>query len=236
LNIRNLAAAATIALGLLPVSAVQADDNTTLLLSISGASAPSTGVTVESKSYNPLSGNPRWPAGGSTVEYTVVGAPIAGAVEAVDAAVATVDPYVTTRSFAHNEATTQTNPCRPGEPNTVRWGTVDGLGGLLAQTELCVTKSHDIVGFRTTFDIADGWAIGNDGSTATYDVQAVMTHEFVHVAGLDVVSKPGDACLTMYYKTNPEDIQQRTLGLGDKVGLDKLYNTGDTSPGPGCGL
>lgn len=40
----------------------------------------------------------------------------------------------------------------------------------------------------------------------------------------------------MYYKTNPEDTQQRTLGLGDKIGLDKLYNTGNTSPGPGCGL
>ena len=39
----------------------------------------------------------------------------------------------------------------------------------------------------------------------------------------------------MYVATSPEETEQRTLGWGDKIGLDKLYDTGDTSPGPGCG-
>lgn len=53
-----------------------------------------------------------------------------------------------------------------------------------------LAQAHEIVGFRTTMDTADRWAIGNDGNTATYDVQAVLTHEWGHIAGLDVVSKP----------------------------------------------
>ena len=39
----------------------------------------------------------------------------------------------------------------------------------------------------------------------------------------------------MYFQTSPEETEQRTLGWGDKRGLDALYHTGDTSPGPGCG-
>jgi hypothetical protein len=39
----------------------------------------------------------------------------------------------------------------------------------------------------------------------------------------------------MYRFGRLAETQKRTLGLGDKLGLNALYATGDTSPGPGCG-
>ena len=208
-------------------AAAGSGDYATLTLSMT-ADASTKVATTESKSYNLLPGRPSWPTG-PAVEYRILNSPSAAAVEAAEA---TVDPYVTTRDFVRNDATTQTNPCT-GQPNTVQWAPIDGPNGFLAQTFLCINKAHEIVGFQTTFDTAETWA--TDGSPTAYDIQAVATHEFTHIAGLDVVDKPADACLTMYFQTQPGETFQRTLGLGDKIGLDRLYSTGNTSPGPGCG-
>jgi hypothetical protein len=223
---------AALALGPFSAAAAPGDYTSTILLLRQSSTKPE--ATTESRSYALLSGGARWEPG-PTVEYRILGAPFPAAVGAVEAAEATIDPYVTTRELVHNDGTTQVNPCT-GEPNTVQWAPLDGPGGLLATTSLCVNKKKEIVGFVTTYDSLDQWTIGNDGNLATFDVQAVATHEFGHVAGLDHVTKPGDTCLTMYPNTDPEETQERTLGLGDKLGLDKLYGHGDTTPGPGCGL
>jgi hypothetical protein len=54
-------------------------------------------------------------------------------------------------------------------------------------------------------------------------------------AGLCCVDRRREAGPTMYVATGPEETEQRTLGWGDEIGLDELYDTGDTSPGPGYG-
>ena len=61
-------------------------------------------------------------------------------------------------------------------------------------------------------------------------------HEFGHVAGLDHVNAPRDGCLTMYRFATSGETQKRTLGLGDRLGMDVLCSTGDTALGPGCGF
>jgi hypothetical protein len=190
-------------------------------------------VTTESDNYR-LIHRLSWHPGGA-VEYRLLSAPSPGAAGAVEAAVATVDRYVTTRRFVRNDQTNQINPCT-GEPNTVQWAPLDGPGGELARTDLCFSrKGREIGGFVLTFDSADGWALGRDGNPNTFDVQSVATHEMGHVAGLDHVKNRKDVCLTMYPLTGPEETQKRTLGWGDKLGLNVLYHHGDITPGPGCG-
>src|SRR2546425_604249 len=188
----------------------------------------------ESPNYKLLAGEVRW-LRGPRVEYRITNAPFRAAEHALARSQRTVDRFITTRAFKRDDDTRQVNPCT-GQPNTITWAPIDRPGGLLALTHLCVNvANHEIGGFVTVFDSLDGWAIGADGDLSTYDVENVATHEWGHIAGLDVVDRPEDACLTMYFKTSPEETEQRTLGWGDKRGLDALYHTDDTSPGPGCG-
>jgi hypothetical protein len=199
----------------------------------SSGSPPRKEATTESDNYN-LNHRLRW-LPGPAVEYRIVNAPSPAAERAIEAAVATLDRYITTRSFVHRDRTQQANPCT-GEPNTIRWRPLDGPGGELAFAEVCFNKKNrEIGGFVITLDSADGWSIGPDGNPSTFDIQSVATHEMGHVAGLDHVKRWKDTCLTMYPFTRPEEIQKRTLGWGDKLGLDVLYHHGDTTPGPGCG-
>lgn len=235
--VRAVALVGSLALGATPASAESYTIVTATLTAATGndptAAAAAREATTESRSFNLQPGRPRWKEG-PVVEYRIVGPPFEGAAAAVRRAEQTLDRFITTRRFARAQATTQINPCT-GQPNTVRWAPLNGPGGTLAVSNLCLGPKSEIAGFDVTLDSLDGWSDGNDGNPNTYDVQAVVTHEFGHVAGLDHVERPRDACLTMYPFTGPEDTQQRTLGWGDKIGLDRVYDTGDTTPGPGCG-
>jgi hypothetical protein len=188
----------------------------------------------ESPNFNLQPGAVRW-LRGPRVEYRIVNAPFKRAEHAVEQAEKTLDKYITTRTFKHDDDTRQRNPCS-GLPNTISWAPIDGPVGIVARSRICFNPAtREIGGFDIQFDSLDGWSIGPDGDPRTYDVENVATHEFGHVAGLDHVTGPQDRCLTMYVATSPEEIEQRTLGWGDKRGLDVLYDTDDTDPGPGCG-
>ena len=117
----------------------------------------------------------------------------------------------------------------------MEWGSIDGPGGTIAFAATCRNvATKEIVGFRVKFDTDETtWTIAPDD--AETDVQNVAVHEFGHVAGLGHVKAPKDGCLTMYRFVGTGETQKRTLGLGDKLGLNALYGTDDTDPGPGCG-
>jgi hypothetical protein len=180
-------------------------------------------ATTESDDYRLETGATRWFTGGN-VEYAIVGTqPVTNANSAVTTAVATVDGFITTRSFSRNDATGQTNPCT-GSANT---------GSVVAATSVCfVVATKEIVGFTMIIDKDEPWSIGSTPSTL--DVQNTVTHEFGHAAWLGHVRAPQDACLTMYPFVALGEIQKRTLGLGDKLGMQKLYGSTDVSPGT-CG-
>lgn len=189
---------------------------------------------TESSDFQLTQGGIRWFSGG-TVEYQITGTEaVGGGNSAVESAVATWDGFVVPRAFSRNDATTQTNPCT-GSPNDVQWAPIDGSGGALATASVCRNvATKEIVGFAVTVDSAESWA--TDGSSGNFDVENVASHELGHVAGLRHDNPPRSGCLTMYKFAGLGEIQKRTLGLGDKLGMDTLYSTGDTSAGPGCGL
>ena len=189
-------------------------------------------VTTEGDDYSLFYGGARW-FPGENVQYAIEGTqPITNANKAVTAGVATVDGYVTTRAFNRRDATSQTNPCT-GLPNTIEWTAIDGPGNVVAGTSFCYfLATKEIVGFDMIIDQNEPWSIGS--TPTTLDVQNTVTHEFGHAVGLAHVQSPRDLCLTMYPYVFLGETQKRTLGLGDKLGMQVLYNSTDVSPGT-CG-
>ena len=189
-------------------------------------------VTTEAKSFRLESGGIHWLNGGN-VEYIISGTEaVSGGNAAIEASEVTWDSYVTPRTFSHTQSSTQVNPCT-GRPNTVGWSTIDGPGNIVAVTATCFSrKGKQIVGFEMAIDQEEPWSIG--GSSTTLDVQNTVTHEFGHAVGLGHVSSPNDVCLTMYPSVTLGEIQKRTLGLGDKLGMARLYGSTDVTAGT-CG-
>ena len=189
-------------------------------------------VTTESSDFSLFYGGARWFSGGQ-VEYTIVGSqPISQANSAVTAGVSTIDGFVTTRRFVLKNNSTQTNPCT-GQPNTIEWVSIDGPGNVLGATSFCYyLATKEIVGFTVKLDKDEPWSIGS--TPTTFDVENIAAHEVGHVAGLAHVSPRKAICLTMYPYADYGEIQKRTLGLGDKLGMQALYGSTDVSAGS-CG-
>lgn len=186
---------------------------------------------TESSDFQLTQGGIRWFSG--STEYKVSGPEgVSGGNTAIGNAVATWDGFIVPRSFSHNESTTEINPCT-GSANTVQWASIDGSAGVLATASVCRNvATKEIVGFVVTMDSAESWA--TDGTSGNFDVENVASHEFGHVAGLGHDNPPKSGCLTMYKFAGLGEIQKRTLGLGDKLGMAALYGFVNTDPGS-CG-
>lgn len=188
--------------------------------------------TTESSSFQLTQGGIRW-FSGSTVEYRIVGLAPTGGNAAVEDAMITWDNFITTRAFARDDVSPTPNNLCTGEPNTVQWASIDGSGGVLATASVCRNvATKEIVGFVVTVDNGESWA--TDGSSGNFDVENVASHEFGHVAGLGHDNPPKSGCLTMYKFAGLGEIQKRSLGLGDKLGMNELYASTDTTSGS-CG-
>ena len=70
-----------------------------------------------------------------------------------------------------------------------------------------------------------GWYATNKPSDCNqkWSIEAVATHEFGHVFGLDHVSESGHPSLTMSPSIGACQGQEKSLGLGDYSGLEALY-------------
>lgn len=188
--------------------------------------------TAESDRYSLLSGGIRWFSGGA-IEYRISGAqPVDGGNDAVVDGAGAWDALLPSRTIARNDGTSQINPCTD-RPSTISWAPMDGPGGILGSTAPCYdVRTKEIVGFEMTLDSGESWGTGGD--PALIDVGDVATHEFGHAVGLGHVSAPKDGCLTMYRYATDGEIQKRTPGLGDKLGMAALYGNTDTGAGA-CG-
>ena len=142
---------------------------------------------------------------------------------AIGTAEATWGGVIATRDFKKDDGTAQTNPCT-GSANVVQWVTIDGVGRILATASVCINLvTRAIVGFVIEIDKEEPWT--TSGVSTSFDVENVISHEFGHVAGLGHVNAPKDGCLTMYAISGKGETHKRTLGLGDQLGMDVLYNT-----------
>ena len=188
--------------------------------------------TTESDRFTLMSGGIRWFTGG-TVEYQITGTqPVSGANAAVVAGEDVWDVLIAARSFARNDNSTQTNPCT-GQPNTVSWTSIDGPGGIAGATFTCYfLGTREIAGFDMQLDQDEPW--GTNGSTTLLDVGNTAAHEFGHAVGLGHVGSPRDGCLSLYKFVIEGEIQKRTPGWGDKLGLAALYANANTTAGS-CG-
>jgi hypothetical protein len=188
-----------------------------------------TGATAAAADFRLLGGHPHWPAG-STIHYSVSTSgcsdDCAGAVSSVDTAFNSWE--VSGLTFTRT-ATGDANPC--GGTDSVSWAPIDGPGGTLAFTAVCrrFGPSKEIVGFQTVFDSDDTWS--DSGDSGKSDIQATATHEEGHTIGLDHVNSPRDARLTMYPFITDGDVGFRTLGCGDRLGVNALYATSLTCAG-----
>jgi hypothetical protein len=175
----------------------------------------------ESARFNHFNPTIRWASSRDAVEYLVVGRPDGIKADAVDSAVETLDKEIDSRRFKRISRSKQKNPCT-GEPNTISWEPGDGPGGVLAMAGVCYnTKTNEIAGFRVVLDSMEDWS--TKGKADKFDVESVLAHEMGHVAGLDHVNGRSNALLTMYPSTAPGETHKRSLGKGDKSGLDALY-------------
>jgi len=188
--------------------------------------------TTESDRFSLINGGVRWFTGG-TLEYQITGTePVTGATAAVIAGEDVWDVLIAARSFVRNDATTQTNPCTD-QPNSIRWAPIDGPGGIAGSTSTCYLAGlKEIVGFDMVLDSQESW--GTTGAATVLDVGNTVAHEFGHAVGLGHVGAPKDGCLTLYKFVIDGEIQKRTPGLGDKLGLAKLYSNANTTAGS-CG-
>ncbi|HUV42716.1 MAG TPA: matrixin family metalloprotease [Patescibacteria group bacterium] len=104
--------------------------------------------------------------------------------------------------------------------NTVTWGSLGS--GIIAVNQfwynpaLKIIVESDVV-FSTGFT----WSLA--GESGKMDLQNIATHEFGH-NGLSDLYMPPSTALTMYGYSGYGEIDKQTLGTGDWLGIQELYN------------
>jgi len=103
--------------------------------------------------------------------------------------------------------------------NRIVWGALDP--GVIAVTYLWYYPStKEIIEFDMVFNTYYTWSTG--GESGAMDLQNIATHEFGH-NGLSDLRPPKDWALTMYAYSSLGEIDKRTLGNGDILGIQELY-------------
>jgi len=110
----------------------------------------------------------------------------------------------------------------PDYVNTVSWGEIDGPGGIIAITYFWYnTRTKELIDCDIVFDCDEQWSI--TGETNKFDVWNIATHEAGHTLVLSDLYSLKDGALTMHAYTWQGDIIKRDLGIGDILGIRKIY-------------
>lgn len=121
---------------------------------------------------------------------------------------ARIDPGTTDADCIRNEAGTLCLVYKDEAPNDINR---DYKRIKYADTVLDLTPSKP-------------WTVGAEAGK--YDLQSTITHEIGHWLYLEDFYGDGESKLTMYGTTLENTTQKRTLGTGDKIGLNFLYDGG----------
>lgn len=83
--------------------------------------------------------------------------------------------------------------------------------------------SKEIIETDTVFNTAPGFAWSTTGQPGEYDLQNIGTHEFGHWLQLGDLYTARDQELTMYGYGATGETKKQTFGLGDTLGVQKIY-------------
>ena len=119
--------------------------------------------------------------------------------------------------FSYVDKTTTAPGSRDGK-NIIGFGTVSGSAA--AATYIWHFWYHTWEA-DTILNKDLDWSL--TGESGKFDVRNVMTHEFGHWCGLADLYTDVDYWLTMYGIGSAGETFRRTLGLGDKLGLQAVY-------------
>ena len=117
--------------------------------------------------------------------------------------------------------------------NVVSWEdiTTDYPGAIAVAVVWYYRRSKEIVEVDTIMNSVDPWSVNAEitspdtqpGDDETYDVQNIMTHEAGHWLMLEDLYQWKTQKLTMYGYGALGELQKRTLGVGDELGIDRIY-------------
>jgi len=154
-----------------------------------------------------------------------------GAVSEVEAAFETWDSVVTTDLFNSAIENENVEPSLNIENidnmNTVTWRPLGT--GIIAVTYFVHTRrTKELIEFDIIFNSNLAWGIDPDGEGTAYtitefDVRNIATHEAGHTLVLDDLYRPKTRELTMYGYSENGETKKISLGLGDTLGIQKLY-------------
>lgn len=122
--------------------------------------------------------------------------------------------------------TTTVKNARLDGTNAILWKKL--RAGVVGETYVWYdSATASVVEVDTVFNNGHPWAIFTDnGDCSTefdaYDLQNIATHEFGHWIGLSDIYAAVD--LTMYLFGAGGELKKRSLGTGDKYGVDCIYH------------
>jgi hypothetical protein len=153
--------------------------------------------------------------------------------EELDAVVGEVEKGLATWSEVPNQlysaTVTRNDTVGPGldienPVNTVSWGEIDGLGGIIAITYFWYyVNTKELIDTDIIFDADELWSISAEVPSDKFDVWNIATHEAGHTLVLGDLRSPKDGALTMHAYTWLGDTVKRTLGSGDILGVRAIY-------------
>jgi len=110
------------------------------------------------------------------------------------------------------------------EENTISWGDLTSLFPRAISVNRVVFNTFNwiIVESDIVLNNAEDFTWGI-GSSTDYDIQNIITHELGHSLFLDDLYGRSSSELTMYGYSDIGEDKKQSLGLGDKLGAQKLY-------------
>jgi len=163
----------------------------------------------------------------TTVEYWInptntYGISDSNVVNAIQTSANTWDVETSYEVFSYKGTTTNLAGKYDGY-NVVSWDTYS-QANVIAVTFIWYTRGGRIgriLETDTLMNVHFAWSLS--GETDKMDVQNIMTHEFGHWCGLNDLYRDKDYWLTMYGYASYGETYKRDLGLGDILGLQKVY-------------
>jgi len=181
-------------------------------------------------SYKLHMGGVKWSTLPVTYHVDPYSAP-AGAVSEVQAAFETWDSVVASEVFnnaiENENAQPSLNTGNVDYVNTVTWRPKPA--SVIAVTYFAHYRgSKELIEFDIIFNSNLPWGIDPDGEGTAYtitefDVRNIATHEAGHTLVLDDLYRPKTRELTMYGYSENGETKKISLGLGDTLGIQKLY-------------